>query len=101
MATRGRKGRHRRFVREVRPEVYDALFEAQGGVCALCGRPPSEQRALDLDHDHKTMEVRGLLCWSCNKALPDGKTPDWMRRAADYLEGSWDSPRKKSPLRSQ
>lgn len=29
----------------------DALFESQGNVCKICGRPPGVRR-LNLDHDH-------------------------------------------------
>jgi hypothetical protein len=44
---------------------YDELLEAQGGVCAICGRPPKNRR-LAVDHNHKTGKIRGLLCWVCN-----------------------------------
>lgn len=50
-------------------EDYEALFTAQGGRCALCRRA-SPSRRLAIDHDHRTGEVRGLLCpdpdWGCN-----------------------------------
>jgi hypothetical protein len=64
---------------------YDELLAAQGGGCAICGRRPSDRRKLDLDHDHKLMVIRGLLCFRCNRALPFWMTPDWLRRAADYI----------------
>ena len=47
---------------------YGALFAAQGGVCAICGRPPVGKR-LAVDHNHETGAVRGLLCSNCNRAL--------------------------------
>lgn len=64
---------------------YDALLELQGGHCALC---PSvaKARRLHLDHDHKTMVVRGLLCWNCNRSLPSRLDSAWLRAAADYLD---------------
>jgi hypothetical protein len=49
-------------------EQYEQMFERQGGVCAICGRPP-KKHALHVDHCHKTGKVRGLLCFSCNGAL--------------------------------
>jgi hypothetical protein len=55
-------------------------------VCGVCGRLPSEKRRLDLDHDHREMFVRGLLCPRCNRAIPSWMTPQWLRAAADYLE---------------
>jgi len=48
--------------------VYAERLKAQGGVCAICGKPPGKTR-LALDHCHRTGRVRGLLCWSCNVKL--------------------------------
>lgn len=63
------------------------MLEQQGGVCAICGRPPSETRRLDMDHDHKQMFIRGLLCHACNRALTYRvDNPEWLRKAALYLE---------------
>jgi hypothetical protein len=47
---------------------YDKLFKQQDGVCLICGLPEINQR-LAVDHDHKTGEVRGLLCKRCNMML--------------------------------
>jgi hypothetical protein len=46
---------------------YDALFERQGWLCAIC-RKPSKQR-LCVDHCHVTGMIRGLLCRQCNSGL--------------------------------
>ena len=48
-------------------ENYNRLFSQQKGKCALCRRTPSHQ--LHIDHDHRTGEVRGLLCKTCNLTL--------------------------------
>lgn len=47
------------------------MLEEQHGVCAICGKPETKPNAkyLAVDHDHKTGEVRGLLCNNCNRAL--------------------------------
>jgi len=55
-------------------EDYDAMHEAQGGVCAICKQPETSSRngkvyRLAVDHDHNTGEVRGLLCFKCNSAM--------------------------------
>lgn len=39
-----------------------------------------------MDHDHKRMIVRGLLCVRCNRGLPSWKTSEWLRAAADYID---------------
>ena len=65
---------------------YNALADAQGGVCAICGRN-DRARALHVDHDHTTGRVRGLLCNTCNRCL--GLLKDdaaVLRSAIAYLE---------------
>jgi len=53
-------------------EDYQRLLEWQGGRCYICGNYPQRKR-LAVDHDHRTGEVRGLLCandeWGCNMSL--------------------------------
>ena len=46
-------------------DEYEHLLQQQGGVCAICHRAPVD-RALHVDHDHTTGQVRGLLCAGCN-----------------------------------
>lgn len=65
---------------------YETILAAQGGGCAICGNPPKTRR-LDCDHAHKTGEVRGLLCHSCNRKLWPGVTSKWLCSALTYLEG--------------
>jgi len=49
---------------------FDKLFSEQNGCCAICNKHQSElKKSLEVDHDHKTGEVRGLLCDIHNKAL--------------------------------
>jgi hypothetical protein len=56
-----------------------------GEVCALCGREPTGRR-LDRDHDHRTGDPRGLLCWACNHRLRlrGGDTSEWLMAALKY-----------------
>lgn len=74
-------------------EDYEAMMDAQGAVCAICGRPEHRRSTtggrafrLAVDHCHKTSTIRGLLCSMCNHAigyLED--SPALLARAADYL----------------
>ena len=66
------------------PGEYETLLEGQGGGCAICGATPKTRR-LHVDHDHKTGQVRGLLCFRCNNALPAWVTEKWLYKAAGYL----------------
>jgi hypothetical protein len=47
---------------------FDALFAKQGGLCALCDQALIDGGSthLNVDHDHETGVVRGLLCHRCN-----------------------------------
>ena len=45
---------------------YNKLYDEQNGCCNICKLP---FETMDIDHDHKTGEIRGLLCRGCNTAL--------------------------------
>ena len=51
-------------------DEYQAIFEAQRGLCAICGVHQNEiSQALSVDHCHESGKVRGLLCGKCNVGL--------------------------------
>ena len=89
-ASGGRRAADRRYhLRKfgLTPDDYDCMLEAQGGGCAICGRPPRDDISLHVDHDHKTGRVRGLLCFRCNNSLGDlDDDPELLRKAVAYLE---------------
>jgi len=65
-------------------DQFDEMAEAQRYCCYLCGT--DEVYPLEVDHSHKTGNVRKLLCNKCNTALGLlSDDPDLMRRAADYV----------------
>jgi hypothetical protein len=67
-------------------QQYQDLLEAQGGVCAICHKPPPGKYRLSVDHDHDTGEIRGLLCNPCNSALGRFRDdPQLAIAAAGYL----------------
>lgn len=68
---------------------YEQILEKQNGACAICGdtSPGRGDTFFSVDHDHKTMKVRGLLCDACNKGLGHFyDDTDRMQRAILYLE---------------
>ena len=49
---------------------YDARLQAQQHACAICGVSHLDVvKRLNVDHDHTTGRIRGLLCHKCNRAL--------------------------------
>jgi hypothetical protein len=66
---------------------YDAMLERQGGVCAICFRPPPDGISLHVDHEHATGRIRGLTCFPCNNALGLlQEDPARFARLAGYLD---------------
>jgi hypothetical protein len=68
-------------------EEVNEYFENHNGLCDICESPPTDGKTnLNIDHDHKTGEFRGLLCGSCNRALGLFKdSAEILTRAAAYL----------------
>lgn len=49
---------------------YNLLLEKQNNKCAICKCSSKEiKRHLSVDHNHKTNQIRGLLCSQCNSIL--------------------------------
>lgn len=50
-------------------EEFEAMFDAQGRVCAICKGTDPAGRNWCVDHSHETGAVRGVLCNHCNRGL--------------------------------
>lgn len=49
---------------------FESLLVSQGEACAICRRRLGRGRyGAQVDHDHRTGKVRGLLCNPCNRAI--------------------------------
>lgn len=84
------------------PQELEDLLAAQGGVCAICRKPPrgrANGRArsartpkLHVDHCHTTSRpgnavVRGLLCGNCNTMIGlAAEDPQILLAAVEYLQ---------------
>lgn len=73
--------------------TYEELDQLEAiESCEVCG---STER-LVIDHNHDTMEVRGVICQGCNTALGQaGDSADILRKLAAYLDerGSYEGNR--------
>lgn len=67
------------------------MIDRQGGCCALCRAPfPSLEgkNVINVDHDHETGRIRGILCNTCNKDLGRfGDNAAGLLRAYEYVAG--------------
>lgn len=80
---------HAKTLRDDSYDKYLLLNEEIHGVqdeCAVCGKPPSQERRLDRDHDHVHGRPRGLACHLCNRLMPKQLTLERARAVVAYLE---------------
>jgi len=73
-------------------EEYMLMRKTQDFRCEICGLHEDEHKLsrwgnLCLDHNHKTGQIRALLCAQCNKGLGSFKdNANMLRLAAEYLD---------------
>jgi hypothetical protein len=74
--------------------TYEAMVAQQGGGCAFCSKPHTDDEPLRVDHDHACCPGRGscgrcvrwLLCHGCNTGLGNfGENVDAMLKAVELL----------------
>lgn len=96
------QSRYNRYWRAMREfglteEQLVAMYEAQNGHCAICGREAalltetpgdrSAEQTICIDHNHSTGKVRGILCGKCNRAIGMlNEDIGLLRSAIAYLE---------------
>jgi DNA-directed RNA polymerase subunit RPC12/RpoP len=84
-------------------DQYNALLEKQEYGCAICKKTCNKGIRLAVDHDHKTDEIRGLLCGFCNhRVIGRHRRGGLLPQAAAYLEKEytgWFVPPKKKRRR--
>ena len=69
------------------------MLLAQNGCCAICKISIVEyleqqvyKKCFSIDHDHKTGQIRGLLCDGCNKGIGFLKeSEEILQNVNDYL----------------
>lgn len=68
-------------------EEYKRVLKYQNNACAICKRPVTEFKTrLAVEHCHTSGLLRGLACWTCNKALAMFKDDAArMKSAYEYI----------------
>lgn len=79
-------------------ENYNDMLNTQNNVCSICKNDFKTTKTTHVDHNHKTGNVRGILCSKCNNLL--GMCNDdiqLLESAINYLKKpSW----KKNTINS-
>lgn len=70
---------------------FEAMWQAQNGLCAICQVPMCRKgrakNSVHADHDHSSGQTRGLLCSDCNRGLGCFKDSQAnLLRAIAYLD---------------
>ena len=63
---------------------YDEMMLKQNGKCAICERVGTKK--LEVDHDHVTNVIRGLVCHRCNLGLRMVDNKKHLQAALEYLK---------------
>jgi hypothetical protein len=68
---------------------FDRMLQEQDGRCDICNLQMLDPQ---IDHDHKTGKVRGLLCRSCNALIAAFEMPDdWKSSVVAYFRKARDA----------
>ena len=69
-------------------EEYNVMLASQDNCCKVCNIHEDKlSKKLCVDHDHKTGEVRGLLCADCNIGLGNLKDdPEIIENLLTYIK---------------
>lgn len=65
-------------------EMFEAILESQGNVCPVC---KESDKVFCVDHNHKTLKIRGIVCLNCNlRVIGGARDQDWkLVNAAEYV----------------
>ena len=50
-------------------EQFNQMFISQNGACAICNNSFEDDMDTHVDHNHRTGQVRQLLCKRCNSGI--------------------------------
>jgi hypothetical protein len=66
---------------------FERILKNQDFKCAVCRDllDLKKPKSICVDHCHKTGIVRGILCFGCNTAEGNLRTPEIAQRMADYM----------------
>jgi hypothetical protein len=76
----------RQYLYGITPEQFAERLIAQDNRCAICRTDTPNGKGWQVDHDHATGKVRGVLCVNCNTLLGHSNDdPARLEAAVAYL----------------
>ena len=64
-------------------ETFEMILESQGNICPVCEEP---NKTFCVDHNHKTLKIRGVICVNCTLGHRGARDQDWkLVNAAKYV----------------
>ena len=63
------RDKYLKYMYEISEDEWLAMHTDQDGLCPICCKQLPVGKQTNVDHDHETGKVRGLLCGKCNKGL--------------------------------
>lgn len=70
-------------------EDYENILAEQNYCCAICNKHHNcFKKRLAVDHDHRTGEIRGLLCTGCNKFIISDRTIEFFEKVLNYMKNA-------------
>jgi hypothetical protein len=68
----------------VNKPMFDEMLRNQNSMCGVCAKPLGND--IDIDHDHETLQIRGLLHRNCNLRLAAIEDDEFVLQAQAYLK---------------
>lgn len=85
---RDRRAEHLRRSYNLTKDRLELLLHSQSYKCAICFEPITAKRS-DIDHDHASNKVRGILCHYCNVGLGHFRdNVEFLRSAIRYRDNA-------------
>ncbi len=74
---------HQRVIKyNLTDDKFNIMYNSQNGCCAICGK----HRKLEIEHNHQTGKVRGLVCHKCNVVIGMcEENVEVLQKAIEYL----------------
>lgn len=92
----------RKYTYGITSADYEIIYASQSGRCAICMHIPLPGKPLQIDHNHSTGMVRGLLCKKCNTYIGMiGESMDTISRMREYLLPDRTPPINHSPRKQR